>query len=431
MTEDGERDPAEGSFDGATSSRFLRMGHGSRGRPRVLVFKGDRHHVSVGCYVSIADGVDFHVGGNHRVDWVTTYGLREIFDFPGAFHGNPWSSGDIVVGSGASLGRGAKIMSGITIGEGAAVAPFSVVTRDVRPYAIVVGSPAREIGRRFDDGVVESLRQIDWATWPAERIRAKIEQRTGGTAGELFRALSGRSGGGPEAMDEARRRRHPVLDRARHFAGRGLAKIVRAVDAKQRGAAMSGATDVAADVTIGRATYFPPVVRGGGAGGHVTIGSYSSIAQECELLLDPRERLAHDISGRSSVSGPSNDKDSSHSADVSIGSDVWLGQGAKILPGITVGDGAVVAAWSVVTADVAAYAIVGGNPAREIRRRFDEQTVEALLRIRWWDWPEDDILSSWQELCSPDVEAFVERHDPLRRSQTSPASGANTPPLHR
>jgi hypothetical protein len=91
----------------------------------------------------------------------------------------------------------------------------------------------------------------------------------------------------------------------------------------------------------------------------------------------------------------------------------------------------VVAAWSVVTGDVAPYAIVGGNPAREIRRRFDEQTVEALLRIRWWAWPHDEIVSRWQDLCSPDVEAFIARHDPLRRGRPPKASGANTPPRDR
>jgi virginiamycin A acetyltransferase len=73
--------------------------------------------------------------------------------------------------------------------------------------------------------------------------------------------------------------------------------------------------------------------------------------------------------------------------DTVIGNDVWLGYGALVLPGVTIGDGAVVAAASVVAADVPPYAIVGGNPARVIRRRYEDEDVERLLRAAWWDWP--------------------------------------------
>ena len=73
--------------------------------------------------------------------------------------------------------------------------------------------------------------------------------------------------------------------------------------------------------------------------------------------------------------------------DTVIGNDVWLGYRALVLPGVTVGHGAVVAAASVVTADVEPYAIVAGNPARVVRRRFDEENVARLLRAAWWDWP--------------------------------------------
>jgi virginiamycin A acetyltransferase len=73
--------------------------------------------------------------------------------------------------------------------------------------------------------------------------------------------------------------------------------------------------------------------------------------------------------------------------DTVIGPDVWIGTGAKLMPGVTIGAGAMIAAHSVVTRDVAPYALVGDNPAREVRRRFDDATVAALLRIAWWDWP--------------------------------------------
>ncbi|GGZ27126.1 CatB-related O-acetyltransferase [Streptomyces poonensis] len=73
--------------------------------------------------------------------------------------------------------------------------------------------------------------------------------------------------------------------------------------------------------------------------------------------------------------------------DTVVGNDVWFGYGATVMPGVRIGHGAVVAAGAVVTADVPPYTIVGGNPARAIRRRFDEADIDRLLRAAWWDWP--------------------------------------------
>jgi virginiamycin A acetyltransferase len=73
--------------------------------------------------------------------------------------------------------------------------------------------------------------------------------------------------------------------------------------------------------------------------------------------------------------------------DTVVGHDVWLGYSALVLPGVTIGHGAVVAAGSVVARDVPPYAIVAGNPARVVRRRYDDEDVERLLRAAWWDWP--------------------------------------------
>ena len=77
--------------------------------------------------------------------------------------------------------------------------------------------------------------------------------------------------------------------------------------------------------------------------------------------------------------------------DTVVGSDVWFGRGAIILPGVTIGHGAVIGAHAVVTKDVAPYAVVAGNPAREVRRRFIDEDVAALLDIAWWNWPVEDI----------------------------------------
>jgi virginiamycin A acetyltransferase len=73
--------------------------------------------------------------------------------------------------------------------------------------------------------------------------------------------------------------------------------------------------------------------------------------------------------------------------DTVVGNDVWFGYNTLIMPGATIGDGAIIASGSVVTGDVAPYTIVGGNPAKPIRRRYDDADIERLLRAAWWDWP--------------------------------------------
>jgi acetyltransferase-like isoleucine patch superfamily enzyme len=99
---------------------------------------------------------------------------------------------------------------------------------------------------------------------------------------------------------------------------------------------------------------------------------------------------------------------------VVIGNDVHIGWDAVVFSGITIGDGAVIGARAVVVNDVEPYAVMLGNPARQVGWRFDEQTREALLRIRWWDWPEDVVNARIDELLSADVATFVAKYDPRR-----------------
>lgn len=93
--------------------------------------------------------------------------------------------------------------------------------------------------------------------------------------------------------------------------------------------------------------------------------------------------------------------------DIIIGNDVWIGYEAVIMSGIKIGDGAIIGTRAVVTKDVEPYTIVGGVPAKEIRKRFDDETISKLKDIRWWDWDYEKIKSNIQAITSGDVETFM------------------------
>ncbi|SHO67427.1 chloramphenicol O-acetyltransferase type B [Pseudoxanthobacter soli DSM 19599] len=92
--------------------------------------------------------------------------------------------------------------------------------------------------------------------------------------------------------------------------------------------------------------------------------------------------------------------------DTVIGNDVWIGSEAIVMPGVTIGDGAVIGTRALVTKDVEPYAIVGGNPAKIIRKRFGEVDIAKLLELRWWDWSEEELRDAMPVLTSGDVSAL-------------------------
>ena len=90
--------------------------------------------------------------------------------------------------------------------------------------------------------------------------------------------------------------------------------------------------------------------------------------------------------------------------DTIIGNDVWIGQNVTILPGVHIGDGAIIGANSVVAKDIPAYYIAGGNPCKIIRKRFNEELINYLEEIKWWDWEDEKIFKNLEILCSSDLE---------------------------
>ncbi len=97
--------------------------------------------------------------------------------------------------------------------------------------------------------------------------------------------------------------------------------------------------------------------------------------------------------------------------DTIIGNDVWIGTEAMIMPGITIGDGAIIASRSVVTKDVDPYTVVGGNPAKHIKERFDKDKIDMLLKMKWWDWEENHIKNSMDILSSSDINKLYKYYE--------------------
>ncbi|KOP64687.1 chloramphenicol acetyltransferase [Bacillus sp. FJAT-18019] len=120
----------------------------------------------IGNYVCIASGVIILMGGNHNhhSDWITVYPFVDQIETSYA------PKGDTIIESDAWIGMNAMIMPGVTIGEGAIVAAGSVVAKDVAPYTIVGGNPAKVIKKRFTDAEIEKLKEMRWFDWEREKI---------------------------------------------------------------------------------------------------------------------------------------------------------------------------------------------------------------------------------------------------------------------
>ena len=95
--------------------------------------------------------------------------------------------------------------------------------------------------------------------------------------------------------------------------------------------------------------------------------------------------------------------------DIVIGNDVWIGRESIIMPGVKIGDGAIIAAYSVVTKDVEPYSVVGGNPARFIKKRFNDELIELLLEFKWWDLPPEKLVAVLPLLCDFDLEKVTKK----------------------
>lgn len=139
------------------------------------------------------------------------------------------------------------------------------------------------------------------------------------------------------------------------------------------------------------------------------IGKFCQIAMGVRFIMNASQ---HQMSGFSTFPfaifnkhwAESYELDFPLAGDTIVGNDVWIGYNACIRPGVKIGDGAIIATTSLVTKDVPPYTIIGGNPAKIIRQRFEDNVIEELLRIRWWDWPIEKILQHLPEITGADIE---------------------------
>ena len=144
---------------------------------------------------------------------------------------------------------------------------------------------------------------------------------------------------------------------------------------------------------------------------HATIGRFCSIGNEVIIgtWLHPTHLVSTFPGFYSSSKHTINlrqDENIKQTADVFIGNDVWIGHRAILFGGITIGDGAIIGAGAIVTKDVAPYAVVAGVPARTLRKRFQQSTVDHLLKLRWWDY-DDETLRKYSDLFG-DPDAFLD-----------------------
>lgn len=145
------------------------IGAWTYGEPRICDW-GEGTTLKIGKYCSIAEGVTIFLGGNHRTDWVTTFPFSKLWSEASHIPGHPASNGNVVIGNDVWIGFQSLILSGVTIGDGAVIAARSVVTKNVPPYAIVGGSPAKVLHMRFSPDEIHWLLSIAWWNWPEEKI---------------------------------------------------------------------------------------------------------------------------------------------------------------------------------------------------------------------------------------------------------------------
>ncbi len=145
-------------------------------------------------------------------------------------------------------------------------------------------------------------------------------------------------------------------------------------------------------------------------GDQLIIGKFCMIASDAKFIMNGANHLSNAISPypfavfgngwEDAMEG----KTYPNKGNIEVGNDVWIGYNATIMAGVKIGDGAIIATNSTVVSDVEPYAIVGGNPAREIKKRFSPEIIKRLLKLQWWNWDIEKITKNVQNLTDLDID---------------------------
>jgi acetyltransferase-like isoleucine patch superfamily enzyme len=159
------------------------------GHDSIEVVRAENYKVIIGNFCSIASGCKIYLNANHRKDWITTYPFghinQNIFNsFDGS--GHPTCKGDIIIGNDVWIASNVTIMSGVKIGDGSIIANNSHVVKDVDPYTIVGGNPAKYISHRFDQKTIDNLLNIKWWNWEDSKINKYLPLLCSNNLEEFF-----------------------------------------------------------------------------------------------------------------------------------------------------------------------------------------------------------------------------------------------------
>jgi len=149
------------------SDKTVTVGAYTYGVPTVLFWK-ETSHLKIGKFCCISEKVEIFLGGEHWHNFITSFPLHHCLCGNALKPAN--TKGDVIIGNDVWIGRGVTILSGVTIGDGAVIGARAVVAKNILPYAVVVGNPARCVRFRFTDEQIAELLKIKWWDWDYEKI---------------------------------------------------------------------------------------------------------------------------------------------------------------------------------------------------------------------------------------------------------------------
>jgi acetyltransferase-like isoleucine patch superfamily enzyme len=153
-----------------------KIGKHSYGNPKIEDWNQPNITLEIGNFCSIARDVTIYLGGNHHSEWVSTFPLNHILNYDTNKHTKHkydqiGSKGSVIIGNDVWIGTEAVILSGLNIGDGAIIGANSIISKNVEPYSVWVGNPAKFIKKRFSDNIIAKLLEIKWWNWDDEKIK--------------------------------------------------------------------------------------------------------------------------------------------------------------------------------------------------------------------------------------------------------------------